>query len=95
MFTPEESIAALRAFRELKSDRGESLAWRDPEQGGFGLADSFNLDEQLASFVQVTIDAGPMLLAIENVRTGLIWKLFMDHPVARRAVDKLGFKLRK
>jgi hypothetical protein len=30
-----------------------------------------------------------MLLAIENARTGLIWKLFMRHPVSQSAVKRL------
>jgi hypothetical protein len=29
------------------------------------------------------------LLAIENARTGLIWRLFMEHAVAKRAVERL------
>ena len=33
-------------------------------------------------------------MAIENVRTGLIWQLFMQHEVARRAVKRLDFKPR-
>ena len=28
-------------------------------------------------------------LAIENARTGLVWDLFMKHPVAKRAVERL------
>jgi hypothetical protein len=37
----------------------------------------------------VAIDVGPMILAIENARTGLIWKLFMEHEYAKRACEKL------
>lgn len=88
-FTPAESLAALRAFRELKDERGEPLVWRDPAAGGYGLADSFNLDQKHASDDHVAIDAGPMLLAIENVRSGLVWRLFMQHAVAKRAVERL------
>jgi hypothetical protein len=32
-----------------------------------------------------------MLLAIENARTALVWRLFMQHSVAQRAVKRLGF----
>lgn len=92
MFTPAESLAALRAFRELKRPDGKPLVWWDPADGGYGLVDCFNLDQQFASDDYVGIDHGPMLLAIENVRTGLIWKLFMQHDVARRAVTRLGLK---
>lgn len=92
MFTPAESMAALRAYRELKDDMGRPLLWSDPQQGGYGLADSFNLDQKHVSDDQIAIDAGPMLLAIENVRSGLVWRLFAGHPAAKRGVQvlKLG-----
>lgn len=90
MFTPAESLAALRAYRNLPDERGELLVWRDPAKGGYGFADSFNLDQQRASDDNVAIDVGPMLLAIENVRTGLVWRLFMSHDLAKVAVRRLS-----
>lgn len=90
MFAPRESVDALRAFRELKDGEGRPLVWRDPAEGGYGFADAFNLDQNYVSDDYVGIDQGPMLLAIENVRTGLIWKLFMQHESVRRAVTRLG-----
>jgi hypothetical protein len=89
MFTPAESIAALRAYRSLNGKNGEPLVWRDPATGGYGFADSFNLDQQHASDDNIAIDVGPMLLAIENVRSGLIWRLFMKHAAAKRSVERL------
>jgi hypothetical protein len=92
MFTPQESLAALREFRALVGRDGQPLVWRDPNRGGYALADSFNLDQSVACDDNVAIDVGPMLLAIENVRTGLIWRLFMEHSDARRAVERLKFE---
>lgn len=89
MFTPAESLAALRAFRELRDAAGAPLVWRDPDAGGYGFADSFTLNPHRACDDNVAIDVGPMLLSIENVLTGLIWDLFMDHPVAKEAVERL------
>jgi hypothetical protein len=91
MFTPQESVAALREFRELVGRDGQPLVWRDPHRGGYALADSFNLDQGVACDDNVAIDVGPMLLAIENARTGLIWRLFMEHADAQRAVERLKF----
>ncbi len=92
MFTPRESLAALRAFRNLHGPDGNPLIWQDPQAGGYGLADAFNLDQGYVAEDYVGIDEGPLLLAIENVRSGLIWKLFMQHPVARCAVERLRLK---
>lgn len=89
MFLPAESVAALRAFKELKDESGAPLAWRDPSSGGYGFADSFNLDQLRACDDNVSIDVGPLLLAIENARTGLVWALFMQHAQAQRAVERL------
>ncbi len=89
MFTPKESLAALRAFRELKDASGRPVVWRDPASGGYGLVDSFNLDQGFSSTDYVGIDQGPLLLGIENARTGLIWRLFHEHPTVRRSVARL------
>ena len=90
MFAPRESLAALRAFRALKDETGRPFVWRDPSEGGYGFVDSFNLDQGFASDDYVGIDQGPMLLAIENVRTGLIWTLFMQNASVRRGAARLG-----
>ncbi len=92
MFTPQESLAALRALRALVDKERQPLIWRDPVQGGYGFVDSFNLDQGFVCDDYVGIDQGPILLAIENARTGLIWKLFMRHAVAQRAVQRLRLR---
>ncbi|MFH1747194.1 MAG: glucoamylase family protein [Planctomycetota bacterium] len=89
MFTPEESLAALLAFRHLTNSQNSLVVWRDPSKGGYGFVDSFNLDQQFASDDYVGIDQGPLLLGIENARTGLIWKLFMRHEAAQRSLRRL------
>lgn len=89
MFTPAESMAAIRAFYELRGPGGERLVWRDPAEGGYGFVDSFNLEQGWVEDDCVGIDQGPMLVAIENVRTGLAWKLFMKNAHVRRALERL------
>ncbi len=91
MLTPAESMAALRAFRALRTEEGHPLIWHDPAVGGYGLADAFNLTQKYVCDDVVGIDHGPMLLGIENARTGLIWRLFMQTPTAQRAVERLGW----
>ena len=87
-------LAALRAFVALRDASGKPLVWDDPLQGGVGLRDSFNLDSGRAFDGGVAIDAGPMLLAIENARTGLIWELFSQHPMGERMISRLGWRRR-
>lgn len=92
LFTPAESVAALRAFRNLRDEEGRPFVWRDPANGGYGFLDSFNLDQNYAHDDYVGIDQGPMLLAIENARTGLIWRLFMRNEHVRRSLERLRLK---
>lgn len=90
--TPAESIAALEEYRNLKADDGKPLVWRDPNDGGYGFVDSFKLAPAEAPDQYLGIDQGPLLLAIENARTGLIWRLFKQHETAQRAVEKLKLR---
>jgi len=91
VFTPKHSMDALREFHRL-ANAHDFIGWKSPVAGGYGLPDSFNLDQKTASHDALGIDAGPMLVAIENARTGLIWKLFHQHHVAKRATQRLKFK---
>jgi hypothetical protein len=95
LFTPAESLAALREYCSLKGSNGKPLAWRDPNEGGYGFVDSFSLDPPHGHDVYLGIDQGPLLLAIENARTGLIWRLFMQHEAAQRAVERLKLQPRE
>lgn len=90
MFDPARALAALRHARELRDAQGDPVVWRDPAQGGFGFLDAYNPDRNWVAHDYVAIDQGPMLLAIENARTGLVWRLFHDHPLTRRALQRLA-----
>ncbi|MGD9632417.1 MAG: glucoamylase family protein [Pirellulales bacterium] len=95
IFTPAESLAALREYRSLTAPDGKSLVWNAPEKGGYGFMDSFSLDPPHGHNVNSGHDQGPLLLAIENARTGLIWRLFMQHDAAKRAVERLKLQPRE
>jgi len=90
MFEPAAAIVALRHYRSLRRPDGAALVWRDPSSGGFGFQDSFNLGRGWVSADYVAIDQGPLILAIENARTGLIWRLFHSHPFVQGGMDRLG-----
>ncbi len=83
VFTPELSLQALRFMYENFKDK----LW-----GKYGPSDAFNLDKNWFSRDVLAIDQGPLLLMIENYRTGLIWKLFMQHPAVSKGLTRMGFK---
>lgn len=99
MFNPAASVAALRHYRSLKTPDGRLLVWKDPgnsgETGEYGFRDAFNLGTGGGGWVApdcVAIDQGPMVLAVENARSGLIWTLFHRSQVVQDAMQRLGLK---
>jgi hypothetical protein len=102
MFDPQGALAALRYYRSLTKPDGTPLLWSDPaviQQGGpgkgklgYGFADSFNLGTGWVAPDYVAIDQGPLLLAIENARTGLLWKVFHAHPLTKAGLERLKLK---
>lgn len=89
MFEPVAAIAAMRHYKSLKRPDGTPLVWDDPAKGGYGFRDAFNLGTGWAADEFLAIDQGPLLLAIENARTGLIWRLFHEHPWVKAGVERL------
>jgi len=89
VFTPQLAIAALREYYSSKT-LPESIKKR--LHGRFGLSDSFNVDRDFVASEAFAINHGPMLLMIENYRSGLIWKHFMQLPAVTHAMQKAGFK---
>jgi len=81
-YTPEESTKALNFFYYTLGDR----LW-----GEYGFYDAFNLTEGWTANSYLAIDQGPIVVMIENHRTGLLWDLFMSAPEVQVGLDKLGF----
>src|SRR5690606_34167218 len=76
-FTPSESAAVLRhLYRTYRAD-----LW-----GPYGFRDAFNVGKSWFAADYLGIDQGPILLMIENARTGRIWDVFMRHDAARRGL---------
>lgn len=82
-YTPEESLRAIRYFYTDLND----LVW-----GPAGFYDAFSLDgEAWVADKYLAIDQGPMVVMIENYRSGLLWNLFMQNEDVQNGLKKLGF----
>lgn len=96
MFEPEAAVAALRHYRTIaaSAQTGSALAgvWQDPSSGGHGFADAFNVEKGWVGKDHLAIDQLPMLIAIENARTGLVWRLFHQHAFVKQGMERLGLK---
>jgi exo beta-1,2-glucooligosaccharide sophorohydrolase (non-reducing end) len=85
-YTPDASMAALKHFYE---DCGSYL-W-----GEYGFRDSFDLNQNWCSPIYMGLNQAPMVVMIENYRTGLIWKTFMKDPDVRKGLEKLDAETAK
>ncbi len=82
-YTPEYSMKALKHFYY---DLGDKI-WSE-----YGFVDGFNETKNWYANSHLAIDQGPIIVMIENYRTGLLWKLFMSVPEIQNGLNKLGFE---
>lgn len=85
-YTPEESMKALRHFYFILGDK----LW-----GEYGFHDAFNPDKGWWTNSYLAVDQGPIMVMIENYRSGLLWDLFMSAPETHNTMNKLGFVSQK
>jgi hypothetical protein len=81
-YAPAQAMAALRHFYEDLGDR----IW-----GRFGFVDGFSEQHDWYADNFVAISQGPIIVMIENYRSGLLWRLFMSIPEIQAGLKKLGF----
>lgn len=85
-YTPQESLAALEYFYYVLGDK----VFKE-----YGFIDSFTLGKRWFASSYIAIDQGPIVVMIENYRTGLLWDNFMKNEQVKRGLDKLGFTYTK
>jgi hypothetical protein len=80
-YTPEQSIAAIRQFYRY----GDKLL------GPAGFYDAFSEHLDFWPPRYLAIDQGPIIVMIENYRSGLLWDLFMSCEEVQNGLSRLGF----
>jgi len=85
-FAPEIVLPTVKSMLEKYGDK---------LQGKYGLYDSFNLTAKWFDDDFLGIDQGPLLIMVENFRTGLVWNNVMKDPVIQTGLTKLGFEYLK
>lgn len=81
-FAPRDCLTDLHHMRALH----QPGLW-----GRYGFADAFNPQTGWVSPDVIGIDVGITLVMAENLRTGLVWRCFMQAPEARRGMRLAGF----
>jgi hypothetical protein len=81
-YAPTESKAAMRYFYD---SLGSQIF------GEYGFYDGFSEQFNWHKPWYLAIDEGPIVVMMENYRSGLLWNLFMSAPEVKVAKAKLGF----
>jgi hypothetical protein len=79
-YTPEASMAALKHYYR---DLGSQL-W-----DVYGPRDAYNPTQDWVSPIYMGLNQAPIVVMVENYRTGLIWKQFMSNPEIGQMLHKL------
>ncbi|HMP91516.1 MAG TPA: glucoamylase family protein [Phnomibacter sp.] len=82
-YTPAQSQAAMYHWYTSMPDK----LW-----GPFGFYDAFSETANWYLPRYLAIDQGPIVVMMENYRSGLLWKLFMRNKDVQQGLRKLGFK---
>lgn len=82
-YTPAESMQALKHFYFNMGDK----LWSE-----YGFIDAFSEEKNWYAKSHLAIDQGPIIVMIENYRSGLLWKLFMSSPEVQKGLHKLRFQ---
>ncbi|MGZ5190276.1 MAG: glucoamylase family protein, partial [Flavisolibacter sp.] len=82
-YTPTQSMAAMKHWYTNMKDK----LW-----GPYGFYDAFSETSNWFPPHYLAIDQGPIVVMMENHRSGLLWNLFMSCPEIQTGLKKLNFE---
>jgi hypothetical protein len=86
--------AALASFPYAPDECAEvlkHLAERAEYWGEYGPRDAFSMETGWVADSHLAIDQGPIIVMVENFRSGLLWRLFMSCSEVQTGLKRLGF----
>ena len=81
-YTPTESMKALKFYYYVLGDKLFKQ---------YGFVDAFKLNDPWFADSFLAIDQGPIIVQMENYRSGLLWNLFTSCPEVKAGMVSLGF----
>jgi len=85
-YTPKES---MEAFKHYYRDLGATM-WDI-----YGPRDAYNPGQNWVSPIYMGLNQAPIVVMVENYRTGLVWKNFMANPEILRMLDGIAAETAK
>jgi hypothetical protein len=91
---PYASISSLPFAPEVVFPTIKSMLQRNDHKlwGKYGFYDAFNPTANWVNDDFIGIAQGPMLIMIENFRTGLVWNYVMKDPIIQKGLNTLGYE---
>jgi hypothetical protein len=83
---PYAPVQAMEAMKYWYTNKNDKLF------GKYGFYDAFSETEDWYLPRYLAIDQGPIVVMMENYRSGLLWNLFMSCPEIKTGLKKLGFE---
>lgn len=83
VFEPEIVIPTLKNIYDVYGEKG---LW-----GKYGFKDAFNPTVDWYAEDYLGLDQGPIVIMIENLRNGFVWRYMMKDPVIKRGLSVLDF----
>ncbi len=74
----------MAALKHYYRDLGSQL-W-----GIYGFRDAYNEDQNWVAPIFMGLNQAPIVVMIENYRTGLVWKNFMQNPEIKLMLNQLA-----
>jgi len=79
-YTPEGSMPALKHYYRDLGDRLWDI---------YGPRDAYNVQQNWYSPIYMGLNQAPIVVMVENYRSGLVWKSFMSNPEIQEMLKKL------
>lgn len=94
VITPTASLSSFPYTPEYSMDVLKNLYYNYSDRllGSYGFFDAFSPEADWYPKRYLAIDQGPIVVMIENHRTGLLWDLFMSAPEVQEGLKKLDFR---
>lgn len=94
VITPTAALSSFPYTPEYSMEFLKNLYYnlRNLVLGPYGFYDAYSLEYSWYPKRYLAIDQGPIVVMIENHRSGLLWDLFMSAPEIQEGLKKLGFE---
>lgn len=94
VISPTAALSSFPYTPDYSMDVLQNLYYnyRQKTLGPYGFYDALSPAKNWYPQKYLAIDQGPIVVMIENYRSGLLWDLFMSSPEVQKGLKKLGFQ---